>query len=543
MTLTRNLTASWGTAAIAAFLAAMCLFAVVEVGEGADARYQNQMRTANRYMTRGQPDMAVKILEAVLKRHPDDLRACMVYTDALIQLQQFEEAELFLEDALTRVEQKADLLRVRVRLLRAQDRPGEAFEDVLSVMEINPDRSSWAYRETSELLREGLDPELARAQIEVERVESSTPVSLAILGAVITVQEGESEKALRSMLDADEELGLKGTGVRRFAEELRSMGREDLALEGFLAAAERVEKPAERSNLFFQVADIQERQGKYRDALTSLSLISQERKGTTASGRAMLRSAEIYQKYLDDPAGALVVYEEIRDDPILGHHRPDMLLAMADCYVRLGRFADAVDTYADVEPEALDPEQAEVAALRAADVEFYRGETQTAVDMYQDMAEKYPRSLYADDAASRYILLNKHGALGGGGALITLGRMEWARMLGDSATGDSTASLIVAGWEGSELAAEALLALAEVAESGGNHTQALSDLERLLEQHPTDRRAPEALMRQGRILERRLGRRQEALMRYETILTDYPQSVQRGDARRHVERLRRELKS
>ena len=45
----------------------------------------------------------------------------------------------------------------------------------------------------------------------------------------------------------------------------------------------------------------------------------------------------------------------------LGHHQPDMLLQMADCYVRLDRLEEAERTYHEVLPEALDPEQAETA--------------------------------------------------------------------------------------------------------------------------------------------------------------------------------------
>jgi TolA-binding protein len=121
--------------------------------------------------------------------------------------------------------------------------------------------------------------------------------------------------------------------------------------------------------------------------------------------------------------------------------------------------------------------------------------------------------------------------------------MEWARLLGDSVTVDTSAHELMRMHPEGELSAVALLALAEVASVGGNYTGAMGYLETLVTDHPADRRAAEALMRQGSILQTRLGRPQEALMRYETVLTDYPQSVQAGDARRFVEGLRRELKS
>jgi tetratricopeptide (TPR) repeat protein len=234
---------------------------------------------------------------------------------------------------------------------------------------------------------------------------------------------------------------------------------------------------------------------------------------------------------------------KIKDDPMLGHRRAEMLLQMADCYVRLGELEDASRSYREVLPEAIDPEHAELAAYRLAEVEFFRGDIDSALTLFQDMAEAYPRSLRADDAAGRYILLNKYQSVGGGVALELLGRMEWGRQVGDSAAVDSTATLILENWGGGELGAEAYLGLADIAERSGRYEQALDYLEKLVAAHAGDRRAPTALQRQGDILAGKLHRPEEALRRYEAVLADYPTTVQAGDVRRALERLRRDIKS
>jgi tetratricopeptide (TPR) repeat protein len=121
--------------------------------------------------------------------------------------------------------------------------------------------------------------------------------------------------------------------------------------------------------------------------------------------------------------------------------------------------------------------------------------------------------------------------------------MEWAVLAGDSAGVEAAAAELIADYGTFEVAAEAWLALAGISEEGGNYPLALARLQSLVGAFPSSRQAPLALMEEGRLLETRLGRPQEALMRYESILTDYPQSVYAGDARRRVESLRRELKS
>jgi tetratricopeptide (TPR) repeat protein len=219
-----------------------------------------------------------------------------------------------------------------------------------------------------------------------------------------------------------------------------------------------------------------------------------------------------------------------------------MLLKMADCYVRLDRLADAGAVYRRIPGEAFDPEHAEEAAFMVAEVEFFRGRPDSAKALYQTMAETYPRSLRADDAAGRYVLLNKYAALGGGEAVAVLGRLAWGRRVGNAAVVDSSARFLVERYPGGELAAEAHLAQADMAGTAGDPSAALAHLDAIVNGMPTERRRAEALVRQADILVA-LGRSEEALGKLETLLADHPASIQAGEARRRVEALRRELKS
>ncbi|HET9235132.1 MAG TPA: tetratricopeptide repeat protein, partial [Candidatus Eisenbacteria bacterium] len=302
--------------------------------------------------------------------------------------------------------------------------------------------------------------------------------------------------------------------------------------------------PARRSELLFRAADMAETTGKYREALAYLDRVIAEREGTAAAASAKLKSAEIRDKKLRDPAGALAFYEKIQNDPQLGHHRPTMLVQMGDCYLRLGQYDAATRIYREVGPQAFDPEDAELAALRLAEIQFMKGNIDSAVTAYQDMADKNPRSRFADQAASRYIMINKY-RLGGGldGLVKTWGRMEWARLAGDSLAVTRAAAELKERDPDGELAAEALLALGEVALAGGNPTGAQASLDELVRRFPKDRRrAPEALMRMGNILADQ-GKLQDALTKFEAVLIQYPTSVQAGDARRRTEALRRDLHS
>lgn len=510
-----------------------------------DPEYQSAMRAVNRYMAQSQFEAAADLLEQVLAKQPRDLSASITYVEALLALGRPDDADRFLVGALERVTDKADLYRMRSRVRRVQGRLDEAFADLLLVVETQPERAPWAYRETQDLLKEGLDPEAARKAAEKAAKSPEGASRTALLVAVLAAHQGRGDEALRLVAEYDQSAQQHGEALRRFADEMISLDKRDLARGALAAAVERAATPERRTDHLFRTADLAEKDGHYAEALAALDRIAAERSGKSAAANARLRSAQLKDTRMGDFAGALAIYREIQDDPSLGHHRPAMQIAMADCYVRLGRFDEAAATYAEAGPEAFDPEHAEMAALRLADIEFYRGNPDSSLALYQKMAEAYPRSLYTDQAAGRYILINKYLQFRMAGELVkTWGRMEWARTAGDTALAAATASSLLERDPEGELAGEALFLLAENAEKAGNPRAAAARLEEIARRFPGDRsRAPEALLRLGALLAGPLKEPDQALARYETILTDYPASVQAVDARRRMEALRRELRS
>jgi tetratricopeptide (TPR) repeat protein len=512
--------------------------------EATDAAYQNHMRNARLLLSRGDAPRALEVYERVLAEHPLDSPASVGKADALITMGRLDEAEIFLTDAIARIDQDADLYRIRVKLRRAQKDGDGAFSDVLRVVIADEERAVWALVEARDLLGDGLPPADARRLTLAARAENPTVLTFTLMAGVLAMLDGAPGDGLALVVETENAQGLKGSLLTRYAEELDRLGYETEALTALETAAARTDHPAHRSQVLFQVAEIQEQLKRYPDALATLARIVEERRGTATAGKALLASAAIHQKYLDEPEQALAVYLQIENDPVLGHRRPDLLLQMGDCYLRLGRFDEAADAYTRVLPDAIEPEQAETASFQLAETAFFRGLADSAMVLYQDMAETYPRSLRADDAAGRYILLNKYATVGAGVAVQVLGRMEWGRMAADSAVVDSTARILIDNYGQGELGAEAWTARAEIARRAGAAARALEYLEHVSTDFAADARlAPIALMEQGDILLQDLDRPQEALLRYESILTDYPNCLQAGDARRLVEALRRDLKS
>lgn len=516
---------------------------IPETAAAADAKYRNQLSSATRHLMRGNYDDAARVFGEILKQHPNDEKASSGFAQALIALDRLDEADAFLEEALARVEPKTDLYRRREELRRLQGRTEDAFSDALAVMASSDGMAPWVYRETRELIGEGLDASRAGAIAERALAERPDDVNFVVLAAVILALDDRFVEGSELLTRIDTQKKQNGAYVMRYGEELAALGYPAAAVDAMMLAAELADAPPRRSQYLFRAADLLEADGRYADALAQLQRIATEREGTSAAGKALTRSAALYQQHLDDPAGALAVYERLRNDPSLGHNRPEMLLHMGDCYTRLGRFDDAARTYNEVLPEALDPEHAESAAYRAAEVAFFRGDADSALTLYQTMAETYMRSLLTDDAASRYILLNSYAKVDGGAAMGLYGRMEWGRAAGDSAAADSTARLIIERYPDMEIAAEAWLALADISAAAGRPVEAVERLDRVVRDFPGNRRAAVALKRQGDLYSLELNDPERALEKYESMLAEYPESVLGAEVRSRVRALRGGLKS
>lgn len=511
--------------------------------EAADAKYRAQIRSARRYLMRGDAEKAAEIYLSILKKHPQDEQAATGYSDALIQNEQYDEAEEFLAEALTTIDPKVNLYRKRETLRRKQGKLELAFSDAIQVMAEHDGMTPWVFKETRELIAEGLDAgKAAKEARDIFEANEDNP-SFAILNAAVLALDNKWRDAINLMKKVDESKEQNGQLIKRYAEEMNTLGFKTEAIDALEVAAEVSKKPARRTQILFSMADLLKEESRFEEAIQKLELVSTEREGTSAAGKALIQSAAIYQKHLDDPAGALTVYERLREDPSIGHYRPEMLLEMGDCYMRLGRFPEAATTFEQVLPEALDPEHAERAAIKMADVAFFRGDADSALVLYQDMAEAYSRSLMTDEAAGRYILLNTYASLGGGEALEHLGRMEWGRTVKDSSVVEDSANLLIKRYPSGELAAEAWIALAEIAEGNSDFQTALKHLQKVVTDHAEDRRAPLALRRQGDIYLHKLSDSDLAVEKYQRILTEYPDSVIAGEVRREVEKIRLGLKS
>ena len=264
-----------------------------------------------------------------------------------------------------------------------------------------------------------------------------------------------------------------------------ALKRDEAAVAALQNAADRIDEAGQRSVVLFNTAEIQESRGKYSEALAVLKRIVDERPGTASAGKALLASADIYQKFLNDPKGALGVYRQIQNDPIVGHRRPEMLLQMADCYVRLDdlddggfhlRFGDPGGGGSGARGDGgLQAGRGRVSSAATSTLRWCSTRTWRRNTRVASWPTTPPGVTSCSTSTCWWV---------GGRRCSSSGRMEWGLLAGDSAAVDSSASLLIDNWSGGELAAEAHLGLADLAERSGRYPEAIEHLEGIVTGHP-----------------------------------------------------------
>ncbi len=473
--------------AAARLVAAMLLIGVgfgSTPARAADPLYQNQIKTARRTLSRGQFQPAADLFEKILKSHPLDEPAATGLAEAWIGLERYADADTLIAGALTRVPGKADLYKLRVRLRRAQDRPAEAFEDLVNVLDADAERAPWAFRETRDLLTAGLDPKRALKSRGRGSGRSSRRRSLRGAGRS-RAQPGRPRGGRASR-----------TSRRRRGAEAPRQGVASLRRSDARAPARRGRggRASERGR--------SHRRGRpaIRRSLQGGRDPGGARAVQRGAGRSQAHRRRASRNLLRGQGapgqrGHLPeVHERSRRErwPSTGRSRTirSSVIAGPRCSCRW-RIATCGWTIWTMRPRPT-PRSSRRRWIRSTrrrrPTSWPRSSSSAATSTRRWCSTRtwrrtYPRSLLADDAAGRYILLNKHLLVGGGVAVQLLGRMEWGLLAGDSAAVDSSASLLIENWSGGELAAEAYLGLADLAERSGRYPEAIEHLQKIVTDH------------------------------------------------------------
>lgn len=512
----------------------------------ADGTYNQLLRSAARQAAQGQHAAALDTYRRLLTSYPDDPTATRGCADVLVALQRREEAETLLKKYLDRKGHDEGIRRSLAEVHRADGRYDLYLDDVLAVLsswrgepgQLPP--LTWALQAFEELA--GEPATAARVEPEIRKLVAGRKdrPEFRILLSDALLRNGNGDAALAEVAEADRASGSKGRLLAQYAEELYGSGRHALAEAALEGSAGLAEGAAEKSRAWSRMAEIAGESGHAESAARAWRAVADLNPGSVVRVEALLALAELQRSRLEDCAGALASYEAVIGDRLLGKQQGLVYLRMAECHLRMSRPAEAAKALDRLKDADADPETKAEGAFLAAEMKFYAGEFSAAQPLYQGLAENFTRTRKTNDAVGRYLQIVRAQDQNDVAALKAYARMEQFSRLEDTTAVLQAARELADGFPGSDLAAEGLVREAELIRGPRRAEEAIALCEKAAAGHPKARVAPYALALVGDICLRDLQDSRRALAAYEKLLDLYPDNLLAGEARRTVERLRRE---
>ena len=216
--------------------------------------------------------------------------------------------------------------------------------------------------------------------------------------------------------------------------------------------------------------------------------------------------------------------------------------SLVECHLLNGDFKEVEKGLLDL----MNTPMEDRALYQLGETHFFREDFKSALEKFNQVVEKYPKSSIENHALQRILLITDYEKDEG---LRTLARVELLRRQGrfDEGINELKGFLNVEGgmsqmapsakWnEG--LKGNAILLMGDLYEGMGDFPSSISSYEGLVERNKESRLAPEALRRAGEVYWVRLGDRKKALENFERVLLDYPHSVQTDLIRMRMEELK-----
>ena len=285
----------------------------------------------------------------------------------------------------------------------------------------------------------------------------------------------------------------------------------------------------------------QEGQEKYEDAIATYQSIIDDYAAAfpleTALSHYKIGEIELYNLKKPDQAFGhfQMIISSFRNAP----QYPMALVRLGDCMMAEGDLDSAQVLFEKAlnDPRS-DPRQEEL-KYKLAELEFFRGNFEAALQGYRGMLDEFPKGLYINNSLERSIVITENQELDR--PLLT----KFARALLDNVEGDSDSAVTkldeLISAKSEKLSDLAQLEKAKILRQDKKFSESLKALGELLEKYPESLYRAQAQMLIGDVYNYDLHDRQKAIQAYEKLLKDYDRSVYVDDVRGKLRDLKAEI--
>ncbi|MBI4553787.1 MAG: tetratricopeptide repeat protein [Candidatus Latescibacteria bacterium] len=270
--------------------------------------------------------------------------------------------------------------------------------------------------------------------------------------------------------------------------------------------------------------------GRVDEALTVYRQVVERAPRTRESEEATFQIAELQLTKQYDPKTALNTYRSLLASAPKTPRREDCLFRLADCQVASGSLQDAIAQYKAI----LNPKESglpdfgdrakEHASFGLAELALFQGRFDDAAAQFQDVAQRFPGGVYANDALHWSLLIDETREAGDDILRVYVQARLLARQYRPNEALDQY-KLFLNAHPATPVSDAAILEIGALLTGMEKPLEAIAAYRDLIERYPISRHAAEAQRRIAEVYETRLHDIPQAIAAYETILTKYPDSL------------------
>jgi tetratricopeptide (TPR) repeat protein len=288
---------------------------------------------------------------------------------------------------------------------------------------------------------------------------------------------------------------------------------------------------------------ISEMRTSYDRVIEAYRSIVRDYGGSQIGGQALLRIGLIQYHWYFDLDGALETLHQVVRLYSRGDIYMDTRAAIGEIYIVRGSLDEALVHYnALLEAQHVTEEYKDLATLRRAEIAFYRGEFDGALDELRELAHK-SNSSYANNAIElqTFIIENREPAIRGvrsDDALTMYARAMLQKRQQRYSEAVAALEFIVDEYPEALLVDDAFLAMGDLLFSMQRFDMAITAYKKIHTLEEQSIVGDRALMRIAEIYQHGIGDREKAIEAYEDLIIEYPRSMFATEARKRIRLLR-----
>jgi TolA-binding protein len=370
------------------------------------------------------------------------------------------------------------------------------------------------------------------AELQARSTAAATRLPALRLLSVLYLETGRPDRAWRAAWQVDSLSGKQGVTLSLFIRQASERGYNAVAREAARAVINSYPQSPVRHQAEWELARMAARSGDFQDAANQYRYIAENSPAVRFRNEAALAYADLNMRELGDLATADSVYRSILERPRMMPIYDQAMLGIAYIQEARGRLDSARAVLLALANASPDSPVRDELTYRLAEIAYFEGNLKLAREGFDGLPRDFPRSLWANDALRRSLLLTAFATV----AEADMKNLARAEYLSRQRRFDS-ALVLLAGMRTSAeapLAPTALFVAAETHLAAGRADSAVALWDQYVTEYPESGDAPLALKNAAEVADFRLQQPQEAVAHYRRLLEAYPRSHYAEAARERV---------